>query len=116
MIKITETIDMTGHTSSVGISTVESRVEFKPFDYHALWQELHTEVKTKAQFEAWTKKVPKFGCGCADWLRDYIAKNPTPESGLAEYGFELHNAVNVKLSKPLFFWGEFEAKYQLSAF
>jgi len=111
MIKITETIDMTRHTTSIGIVTVEPQNEFKPFDYYALWNELHTEVRTAEQFEAWVKRVPSFGCSCASWLKDYLAKNPLPDGDLAEYGWTLHNSVNAKLGKPEFSWAEFETKY-----
>lgn len=95
---------------SVSIPTFEqSQISF----YRDLWQELHTQTKTKEQFEAWVKKVPNFGCGCANWLADYIAKTPPPNSDLAEYGFELHNAVNTKLGKPLFSWLEFAIKCRI---
>ena len=110
-IQITEVIDMTGHTSSIGIVTVENQVIVNPIDYHALWHSLHSEVRTAEQFADWVKCVPSFGCGCQSWLKDYLAKTPLPDGDLAEYGFELHNAVNAKLSKPLFAWFEFLAKY-----
>jgi hypothetical protein len=87
----------------------------KPFDpilelFHELWNELHTEVRTKEQFENWVARVPSFGCGCASWLRDYITANP-PTDDLQVYGFCLHNVVNAKLGKPEFSLVEFEEKY-----
>jgi len=85
--------------------------EIPASEYHALWNELHKNVRTKEQFEAWVNRVPSFGCSCASWLKDYLAKNPLPDGDLAEYGFHLHNAVNQKLSKPEFSWTEFETKY-----
>ena len=80
-------------------------------DYHLLWQELHTEVRTAEQFADWVARVPQFGCSCASWLKEYLAKNPLPEGDLAEYGWTLHNAVNRKLDKPEFSRTEFETKY-----
>ena len=87
-----------------------------PVDYHQLWHELHTEVRTAEQFEAWVKRVPSFGCGCQSWLKDYLAKNDFSDGDLAEYGWRLHNAVNAKLraegkDRPEFSWAEFETKY-----
>lgn len=84
--------------------------------YHQLWTELHTEVRTKEQFESWVARVPNFvGCGCASWLRDYLAKCPPPDGDLAKYGWDLHNAVNAKLGKAEFSWAEFEEKYPTPA-
>ena len=87
------------------------KLEVEQSEYHALWHDLHTQVKTAEQFEAWVKRVPQFGCGCQSWLKDYLAKCPPPDGDLAEYGFHLHNAVSRKLNKPEFSWAEFETKY-----
>ena len=113
-IQITEVIDMTGHTSSIGIVTVENQVIVNPIDYHALWHELHSEVRTAEQLADWVKRVPSWGCSCSSWLREYVAANP-PTGDLREYGFYLHCAVNAKLSKPEFSWEQFEQKYPESA-
>jgi hypothetical protein len=78
--------------------------------YHQLWDELHTQVKTAEQFAEWVNRVPSFGCGCANWLRDYVRDNP-PTDDLREYGWRLHNSVSRKLNKTEFSWDEFEAKY-----
>ena len=79
--------------------------------YHAIWDELHSEVRTKEQFERWVAKVLRLGCECGKWLRDYLAKCPSPDGDLAEYGFLLHQAVNRKLGKTEFAWAEFCEKY-----
>ena len=97
-------------------SVVTIPIVAKPFDptidlYHALWLELHTEVRTKEQFSIWLTKVPAINCECLAWLKDYLAKCPPPDGDLAEYGFLLHQAVNRKLGKAEFTWAEFEAKY-----
>ncbi len=78
--------------------------------FNELWHQLHTEVRTAEQFTNWVTRVPSFGCGCASWLKDYLAKNP-PHDDLRRYGWELHCAVNQKLGKPEFSWAEFETKY-----
>lgn len=78
--------------------------------YHALWQSLHSEVSTAEQFADWVKRVPSFGCGCASWLREYVAADP-PTGDLREYGWRLHNAVNAKLNKAFFVWPDFEKMY-----
>jgi hypothetical protein len=91
------------------------RVDVHTAIFHALWQELHSEVRTAEQFADWVKRVPSFGCGCARWLKDYIAVNK-PNGDLHEYGWTLHNSVNKKLrdegkDRPEFSWDEFEQKY-----
>ena len=97
--------------------------------YHQLWNELHTDVRNQEQFESWVRRVPNFGCGCASWLKDYVANNPYPVdkvqpevlSGIrARYGWTLHNAVNAKLrgqglDRAEFTWAEFEEKYPTPA-
>ena len=80
-------------------------------EYHALWESLHTEVRTAEQFANWVKRVPSWGCSCRRELDGYIAENPVPDTGLAEYGWTLHNFVNRKLGKTEFTWAEFETKY-----
>jgi hypothetical protein len=87
------------------------RVDVHDAIFHQLWNDLHSDVRTAEQFANWVNRVPSFGCGCASWLKDYLAKNPVPDTDLAEYGWALHNAVNAKLSKPEFSWAEFETKY-----
>ncbi len=79
--------------------------------YHALWDEIHTQVQTPEQFADWVKRVPQFGCSCASWLRGYLKDNP-PTGDLWRYGWMLHNAVNAKLSKAELSWAEFEQKYR----
>lgn len=69
----------------------------------ALWSELHSQDHpTESWFAAWVSRVPNFGCGCRAWLRDYLVTNPPRYSDWYPWTVELHNAVNVKLGKPLF--------------
>lgn len=82
--------------------------------YHQLWHDLHSEVRTAEQFANWVTRVPSLGCPCSSWLKDYLATNPVPDTGLAEYGWTLHNAVSRKLNKPEFTWAEFETKYVIN--
>ena len=86
------------------------RVDVHDTIFHALWNELHSDVRTAEQFADWVKRVPSFGCSCSSWLKDYLAKNP-PHGDLRRYGFFLHRAVSEKLGKPEFTWAEFETKY-----
>ncbi len=104
-------------------TAIPTTSEDKTVLFHTLWRELHTEVRTKEQFENWISRVPSFGCGCLAWLKAYIAKQPYPVGTQIEvklvYGWTLHNAVNAKLSaegkdRPEFSWAEFERKYPRS--
>ena len=110
----------------MGNCTIRKRVDIVgiPLEeverFHALWNSLHTEVRTAEQFANWVKRVPSFGCSCASWLKDYLAELPYPEGTQIEvqrmYGWTLHNAVNKKLrdegkDRPEFSWDEFEQKY-----
>ncbi len=46
--------------------------------------------------------VPDYGCGCQDFLSDYLLANPPQFDDFWQWGVDLHNAVNLKLKKP--FW------------
>ena len=69
--------------------------------YHALWAELHSKQDPSPEwFADWVGRVPNVGCGCQDWLREYLRKNPPDFDGFFEWSIDLHNAVNRKLGKP----------------
>ena len=78
--------------------------------YHALWQELHTQIQTKEQFAQWAKRVPELGCGCESWLKSYLSQNPISDD-IREYGWKLHNAVNQKIGKAEFSKKRFDEKH-----
>lgn len=69
--------------------------------FHQLWDKLHREVRTRKQYDDWLKQVPQVGCGCQNHWQE-IAGDPT-DKDLADpwWGFDMHNSVNKKLSKPL---------------
>ena len=76
----------------------EQRIEL----FHELWLSIHTKQNpTPAWFEAWCSLVPKDGCGCQDWLRDYLVSNPPRyDDSFKEWAISLHCAVSRKLGKP----------------
>ena len=68
----------------------------------ALWDEIHSqENPTRWWFKTWVERVPKYGCGCYDWLLKYIITNPPRYDDWYNWTVELHDAVNVKLGKPI---------------
>lgn len=68
-----------------------------------LWRELHSQQDaTPEWFADWVKRVPNFGCGCRNWLKEYLQKNPPIYGeGFYEWTVTLHDAVNAKLGKPI---------------
>ena len=69
---------------------------------HALWSELHTKQDaTPEWFADWVARVPSFGCGCQAWLKDYLAGNPPRYEDFYGWSVLTHDAVNVKLGKPI---------------
>ena len=72
--------------------------------YHALWSELHAKENPNQQwFALWVARVPNFGCGCRSWLREWLRKNPPDFDGFSRWAIGLHNEVNRKLGKPIWF-------------
>lgn len=71
--------------------------------HHALWLELHTKQDATSEwFADWIGRLPSIGCGCLQWLRDYLKDNPPVYGeGWYEWTVRLHDAVNTKLGKPL---------------
>jgi len=70
--------------------------------YHSLWAECHGKQDANPEwFAGWCGRVPSIGCGCREWLKDYLVANP-PDfgEGWFEWIWRLHNAVNTKLGKP----------------
>jgi hypothetical protein len=45
-------------------------------------------------------------CGCASWLRDYIANNPPRFNDWFRYSWEMHESANAKLNKSPFTFEE----------
>ena len=80
---------------------VPQEIAVKDSVFHQLWNELHREVRTPDQYEAWLARIPSFGCSCRNHWKA-IAGTPTPEQ-IADpwWGFEKHNEVNAKLNKPI---------------
>lgn len=82
--------------------------------YHDLWNELHSgQITTQDQFDNWLERLPNKDCDCRAWVKEHIANNPPRFSDMPKYGWELHNAVNRKLSKRDFSWWEFAIRYDL---
>ena len=79
--------------------------------YHALWAEIHSETSSTPEFlEEWLRRVPNIECGCQDWLREYVVNNPPRFDDWPRWTWELHNAVNAKLSKQHFSWSDYQNK------
>jgi hypothetical protein len=68
-----------------------------------LWQLLHQEINaTPKWFEEWKAKIPSYGCDCKRWFDDWLKDNqPVYGDGWYDWTVLAHNAVNKKLSKPI---------------
>lgn len=74
------------------------------------WDKLHRSKFTPQEFESWVGSIP----GCSACRRDFrkLIETKSPRfDDWRRWTWEIHNAVNAKLSKPDFTWEEFEAKY-----
>lgn len=79
----------------------------------ALWRELHAEQNATPEWCAsWVSRVPNFGCGCQSWLAEYLVGNPPRYDDWQRWGWECHNAINVKLGKTEMPWDEFAGTAQ----
>jgi hypothetical protein len=66
----------------------------------SLWEKLFTNVFSLAQLESWKKKLPKFGCSCEAFYRDWEASNLPTFPLSFEWKHALKSAVNEKLEQP----------------
>jgi hypothetical protein len=64
-----------------------------------LWRELFLAVFTQQEFEAWSRRIPKYGCACSSFLGVWLKLNrptfPLPFS----FKWALKDAVNQKLGQ-----------------
>ena len=65
----------------------------------AAWKALFNDVHTKRALRAWEKKIPKFGCGCNEFYKEWKRDNPPGDSVGFEWKWRLKSAVNEKLGK-----------------
>lgn len=65
------------------------------------WHALFTEVHTLADLEKWESTIPKFGCDCTSFYKEWKASNPVTPDFTDEVDFawkyRLKKAVNEKL-------------------
>ena len=68
------------------------------------WSKKHGYLGCDSQWhELWVMFIPSFGCDCKEDFNTYCKANPPDFSSPEAYfiwGFNLHNYVNRKLSKP----------------
>ena len=86
------------HAPQVDVNVLIEHAEFI-VKCHSLWRELHSKQNpTPEWFADWVKRVPNFGCGCRNWLREYIKNNPpTFGEDFYEWTIRLHDAVSAKV-------------------
>jgi hypothetical protein len=69
------------------------------------WAKLHTTLMDAVIFEAWVAAIP--GCEtCRRDFRELLKSNPPRFDYWFQWTWEIHNAVNRKLSKPELTWAE----------
>lgn len=67
------------------------------------WKKLHTENFDAEKFEKWIERIP--GCStCRDNFRKLIESNPPRFDDWFKWTWEIHNAVNAKIGKPIMDW------------
>ncbi len=67
-----------------------------------LWQELHSQQEATPEWMSdWVSRVPAFGCNCRQHLKAYLVEHPPRFDDFAAWSVELHNAINLRLGKPI---------------
>lgn len=71
--------------------------------FHRLWDEFHSEEHPNPNWlRDWQRRLPsEINCGCDRWLAEYLQTNPPRFADWHRWTWEVHNAVNLKLDKPL---------------
>ena len=73
---------------------------------HALWDELHSKKDPdQAWLDDWLSRVPSFGCSCHSHAKKYIEENPVDYDNFPQWACDFHNAVNLRLGKPIWTGG-----------
>lgn len=67
----------------------------------AHWFRFHTKVWTADELANWERDIPSFGCDCEAKYQEFKKLNPVRFDDMARWKWEIHNAVNLKLGKPL---------------
>lgn len=75
------------------------------------WSEFHTMELTPESLAEWEAGIPSFGCDCKSKYREIKAANPPRFEDPHRWKWEIHNAVNAKLGKPLFAWEDYAARW-----
>jgi len=71
------------------------------------WTELHlfalrhSGKQSAGWFKDWVESLPFEGCPCQKHLLQFIGDNPPDWADFFEWTIELHNAVNIRIGKPL---------------
>jgi len=69
------------------------------------WKKLHTSSFNDTELSKWVDSIP--GCAtCREDFRNIIKDHPPRFDDWHRWTFEVHNAVNAKISKPEFTWQE----------
>ncbi|MEQ1828525.1 MAG: hypothetical protein ABL921_21360 [Pirellula sp.] len=75
------------------------------------WLRFHTMEFTPDSLASWEAEIPSFGCDCAAKYSAIKNRNPPRFEDSKRWRWEIHNAVNTALEKPLFPWSEYVEKY-----
>lgn len=69
--------------------------------YHKHWKEFHCKVDAnQAWFLDWLSRVPA-NCDCGEGLASLVERLPPRFGDWFAYSVEFHNAINLKLNKPM---------------
>lgn len=84
--------------------------------YHTHWRELHCKQNpTPEWFSNWLSETPA-ACGCGERIAAIIERIPPRFNDWFAYSVDLHNAINVKLNKPIVTLAEAKSLYPQCAY
>ena len=81
------------------VRIVKSREEIRQKGREA-WNELFCKVNTRDELQIWEGMIPKYGCDCESFYKQWKQANPPNETIGLEWKWRLKSAVNAKLGKP----------------
>lgn len=81
----------------LNINNTESvEIDFKQAAVKS-WELLHSmKDPSNEKIEAWLNTIPSYGCGCQDFAREYIQKNPPTFDNFFYWTWKFHDEVDIK--------------------
>jgi hypothetical protein len=74
------------------------------FRYRNHWAKLHQNTMTESELNHWIDTIPGYedlSCDCQKEIYKLLETNPPRFDDWQRWSWEIHNAVNLKINKPI---------------